>query len=194
VSDYVEVWTERGLRSSVPLDGDRLTIGRAAANDLTLEDPKASRFHAVLERLGPTWSVNDLSSRNGTSVNGARIITRYALSQGDEICIGDTRILYRSALVTPEQRTAADTEAPIPDLSRRERDVLEALCRPLLSHELVREPATTKDIADEFVVTEAAIRQHLLRLYDKFGIYEEHSRRRSHLAREALRRGVVQRR
>jgi DNA-binding NarL/FixJ family response regulator len=138
--------------------------------------------------------VNDLSSRNGTSVNGTRIITRYALSQGDEICIGDARILYRSALVTSEQGTAADTEAPIPDLSRRERDVLEALCRPLLSHELVREPATTKDIADEFGVTEAAVRQHLLRLYDKFGIYEEQSRRRSHLAREALRRGVVQRR
>jgi pSer/pThr/pTyr-binding forkhead associated (FHA) protein len=189
VSDYLEVWAAGVVRSFVPLEAERITIGRAATNDVTLEDPKASRFHAVMERLGATWSVRDLSSRNGTSVNGSRIATEHPLSSGDEIRVGDTRMLYRSASVTPERRTAADTDAALPELTRREYDVLEALCHPLLSHDPVREPATAREIAEALVVSEAAIRQHLLRLYDKFQIYDAGSRRRSHLAREALRRG-----
>src|SRR5262249_58456805 len=105
--------------------------------------------------------------------------------------MGGPRCLPPPPPGAPGRQTAAATDAPIPDLTRRERDVLEALCAPLLSHNVVREPATTKEIAAALVVTEAAVRQHLIRLYDKFGIYDEDSRRRSALAREALRRGVL---
>ena len=40
-------------------------------------------------------------------------------------------------------------------------------------------------------VTEAAVKQHLLNLYDKFGIIDGDERRRVALAREALRSGVI---
>lgn len=53
------------------------------------------------------------------------------------------------------------------------------------------EPASTRRIAQALVVSDAAVKQHLLRLYDKFGIYEAGGRRRVTLANEAVRRGAV---
>jgi DNA-binding NarL/FixJ family response regulator len=75
--------------------------------------------------------------------------------------------------------------------TRRERDVLVALCRPVLSADLFTEPASIRQIAEELVVTEAAVKQHLLRLYDKFGVFDSGERRRVRLANEAVRRGAV---
>jgi DNA-binding CsgD family transcriptional regulator len=53
------------------------------------------------------------------------------------------------------------------------------------------EPAPTRAIADELVITQAAVKQHLGNLYDKFGIVAGDEHRRARLANEALRRGAV---
>ena len=53
------------------------------------------------------------------------------------------------------------------------------------------EPASTGAIADELVITQAAVKQHLANLYDKFGVAAGESHRRARLANEALRRGAV---
>lgn len=76
-------------------------------------------------------------------------------------------------------------------LTPRERDVLIALCRPAASGELFVEPASVREMAQALDVTEAAIKQHLLNLYAKFGIGEGDERRRVALARVALRSGVI---
>jgi DNA-binding NarL/FixJ family response regulator len=60
----------------------------------------------------------------------------------------------------------------------------------MFSGDVFRQPATTRQIATELVVTEAAVKQHLSRLYDKFGIDEQEGRR-ARLANEAIRRGAV---
>ena len=65
-----------------------------------------------------------------------------------------------------------------PELTRRERDVLAALCRPALESDVFTEPASVRQIAEALVVTEAAVKQHLMHLYDKFGIRETGERRR----------------
>jgi tetratricopeptide (TPR) repeat protein len=78
-----------------------------------------------------------------------------------------------------------------PELTRRERDVLAALCRPLAGADVFAEPASVRQMAETLVVTEAAVKQHLLHLYDKFGIAESGERRRVRLAKEAIRRGAV---
>jgi DNA-binding NarL/FixJ family response regulator len=78
-----------------------------------------------------------------------------------------------------------------PEITRRERDVLIELCRPAASSELFVEPASVRDIAASLRVSEAAVKQHLLNLYDKFAIEDCSERRRVALAREALRRDVV---
>jgi predicted ArsR family transcriptional regulator len=50
------------------------------------------------------------------------------------------------------------------------------------------EPASTRAIADELIITRAAVKQHLTNLYDKFGVPATDSNRRARLANEALRR------
>jgi tetratricopeptide (TPR) repeat protein len=77
------------------------------------------------------------------------------------------------------------------DLTRREKDVLAALCRPLFGADVVAQPASVREIATELVVTDAAVKQHLLHLYDKFAIAEGGERRRVSLARAAIGLGVV---
>ncbi len=68
--------------------------------------------------------------------------------------------------------------------------MLTALCRPALSEEAFVAPATARDIAEALVVTEAAVKQHLLRLYQKFRIPEGQNRR-TRLANEVVALGLV---
>jgi DNA-binding CsgD family transcriptional regulator len=53
------------------------------------------------------------------------------------------------------------------------------------------EAASLREIAAALVISEAGVQQHLLRLYDKFGIAPGTGRRRGQLANEAVRRGAV---
>jgi DNA-binding NarL/FixJ family response regulator len=78
----------------------------------------------------------------------------------------------------------------VPELTRRELDVLTSLCRPALSDEAFATPATAHEIATDLVVTEAAVKQHLLRLYQKFRI-PEGPNRRTRLANEVVALGLV---
>ncbi len=68
--------------------------------------------------------------------------------------------------------------------------MLIALCRPLVSGDPFPEPPSVRRLAAELVVTEAAVKQHLQNLYDKFAVDTE-GERRVRLANEALRRGAV---
>jgi pSer/pThr/pTyr-binding forkhead associated (FHA) protein len=180
-----------GVRSwRFPLEADRTTIGKAAENDVSLaEDPTASHLHAVLERFAAGWCVTDLGSSNGTWVNGERIWSSRRLRNGDEIRVGQTRLIFRDPISAAGGETKAAERAPT--VTARERDVLVALCRPLLDRDMFTEPASTRAIADELVITQAAVKQHLVNLYDKFGVPANDSHRRARLANEALRRGAV---
>jgi hypothetical protein len=185
----VEIWRLSG-RSVVALDGERVTIGKADENGIALDgDPTVSRLHAVLEHFDAGWCVNDLGSSNGTFVNGERIWSSQRLRHGDELRVGGTRLLFRNSADVGVTVTTGE-EGP-PSLTARERDVLTVLCRPLLDRDLFTEPATVKEIAGELVISDAAVKQHLVNLYAKFGVHDAAQHRRSRLANEALRRAAV---
>ena len=187
---YLELWSDSGAQL-VPLEKARVTLGRVSSNDVPLPwDKKASRLHAVLEHLAAGWCVRDLSSRNGTFLNGERVDRDRPLAAGDEIRVGGTRLVFRAERSGTEAGVTEGAERPL-DLTPRERDVLVALFRPALAGEVFSEPASTREIAKALSVSEPAVKQHLLRLYDKFGIYDGGERRRVRLANEALRRGAV---
>jgi pSer/pThr/pTyr-binding forkhead associated (FHA) protein len=172
------------------LQEDRATVGKAVENDISLDqDPMASHLHAVLEQFPAAWCVTDLGSSNGTWVNGERIWSSRRLRHGDEIRVGQTRLIFRDPPSTAGAQTEVE-DAP-PNLTARERDVLVALCRPLLDRDMFTEPASTRAIGEELVITQAAVKQHLVNLYDKFGVAAGDANRRSRLANEALRRGAV---
>ena len=63
------------------------TFGRAPRADFILDAPLVSRLHCRLEAGDETLDVIDLSSTNGTYVNGKRI-TRAQLASGDTLRIG----------------------------------------------------------------------------------------------------------
>lgn len=186
---HLEVRGPSGV-ALVPLAGDRATLGRGPGNTVRLEhDRLVSQLHAVIEPIGGGWCVRDLGSRNGTHLGGDRILGDRALRHGDELLLGQTRITFRSE--EPAAMPPTEGAAPPPDLTRRERDVLRALCRPLFDGQMFAEPASMRQIAAELVVTEAAVQQHLLRLYQKFALHDDGARRRVLLANEAIRRAAV---
>jgi pSer/pThr/pTyr-binding forkhead associated (FHA) protein len=194
MSSHLEVWKPSG-RELVPLSGQRLTIGKASTNAVSLDhDPTVSRLHAVLENHGSAWSIRDVGSRNGTYVNGEKIEAERVLRSGDELRLGKSRLVFLEAREAGQPADEAtmvpDTAQLPPRLTRREFDVLVVLCRPLVSDDPFPEPASVRRMAGELFVTEAAVKQHLQNLYDKFSILTEGDRR-VRLANEALRRGAV---
>jgi pSer/pThr/pTyr-binding forkhead associated (FHA) protein len=71
----------------------RCTIGRQPQAKVVLDDPRASREHAVIRVGVGTHVLTDLASTNGTTVNGEPISERN-LFPGDEIVIGSTTLRY----------------------------------------------------------------------------------------------------
>lgn len=175
----------------VPLSAKVTTIGRGKGVDVHLADPSVSLLHAEIVRHGPYAYVADLGlSRNGTRVNG-RLVARRLLADGDVLSFGSARC---RVVGIPREDLAPVVElrrSATPELTRRELDVLTSLCRPALSDEAFVAPATAREIAGDLVVTEAAVKQHLLRLYQKFRIAEGPNRR-VRLANEVIALGLVQ--
>jgi DNA-binding CsgD family transcriptional regulator len=192
---HLEVWKPTG-RQLIPLGSERVTVGKSSTNVVSLDhDSTVSRVHAVLENLGHAWSVRDVGSRNGTYINGEKISAERVLRSGDEVRVGMSKLVFWEVRDADEMTvgdatiSVAPTQPP-PRLTPRELEVLVVLCRPLISGDPFPEAVSVRQMAQELFVTEAAIKQHLQNLYDKFAIPAE-GERRVRLANEAIRRGAV---
>jgi phosphoserine phosphatase RsbU/P len=87
-----------GKNANVPLDRDRITLGRSSANELCYpDDAGLSRQHLALTRTGDSWQVEDLGSKNGTVVNGKRIDRPTPFTEGDRISAGHLTIEFAEA-------------------------------------------------------------------------------------------------
>src|SRR5690348_14919772 len=83
-----------GTGEKVPLSRLRTTIGRSARSDLCIPDAFASRLHAEVRKEGDSFWLQDLGSANGTRYNGNLVTIPLPLSDGGEIQIGETTILF----------------------------------------------------------------------------------------------------
>ncbi|HWE48438.1 MAG TPA: SpoIIE family protein phosphatase [Bryobacteraceae bacterium] len=91
----LQILSPDGNSRAVPLEGQRLSLGRSSTVELSYPDDSGlSRQHLVLEREGEEWAINDLGSKNGTLLNGARLTARTALKSGDRIAAGHLIIIY----------------------------------------------------------------------------------------------------
>lgn len=79
-----------------------VTLGRSRECDCVFAEPSVSRRHAELRREGTRWVLRDLGSRNGTRVNGARLLDEAEVCPGDRVSFGDARFRLGEA-----PRTAA---------------------------------------------------------------------------------------
>lgn len=73
--------------------GKIFRIGRDPSLELAIDDLKASRVHVEIEAKDGGFLLRDLRSKNGTLVNGERIVSS-ALKEGDQIQIGETRLQF----------------------------------------------------------------------------------------------------
>jgi DNA-binding NtrC family response regulator len=88
---------EHSFTLELPL-GSAIDIGRGTDADVQLVSGGVSRAHARLTLRGVEAVVTDLGSRNGTFVNRARVAGEQVVGHGDEISIGDGRlVLYRKS-------------------------------------------------------------------------------------------------
>ena len=92
-----------GQMKTVPLTGERLSVGRSNAAELCFpEDAGLSRQHFAFEVEGGEWTVQDLGSKNGTFVNNIPLKARLVLRSGDRITAGHLVILYSPEAKGPE--------------------------------------------------------------------------------------------
>jgi DNA-binding CsgD family transcriptional regulator len=174
VEPYLSYWAANGdqRRWTLPATGGVVTIGRSADSDIRIEwDAMVSRVHAVLERMGHHWTIDDDGlSRNGTFVNGMRLVHRVRLRDRDKIRIGTTVLTYCQPPQTATQQTVIGDAVRVPRLTEVQRTVLAALCRPYQDGRLYA--ASNKEIADELSLSVDAVKTHLRVLFQKFGIDE----------------------
>jgi pSer/pThr/pTyr-binding forkhead associated (FHA) protein len=81
------------------LSKSSVEIGRAALNDIVLQDDKISRSHARIEYGEQGCRIIDLGSSNGTLVNGTRI-EDIVLAPGDTVQLGESTLRFEE--ITPE--------------------------------------------------------------------------------------------
>src|SRR6478672_8897682 len=75
------------------LTQDIIKIGKLSSSHLRIDDESVSRMHAVIEIAGPgEIYIIDLGSTKGTLVNGQKV-NKAKVQSGDEIVLGDTRIV-----------------------------------------------------------------------------------------------------
>jgi len=87
------VWLsdKRDVRFRLEPEAGIVRIGRAADNDLAIDNQRVSRYHAHLRRVESTWLVYDLDSTNGTYVDGERLAGGQPrpLQPGSALRLGD---------------------------------------------------------------------------------------------------------
>lgn len=169
-------------RRSVTVDGARVQIGRDLDCEVQLPgDPTVSRIHAVLScTSSDQWQIEDAGSRNGTFVNGRRLIAPQPVSSADRILIGNFVLVMQTGDAVTEtigSDDAGSTRIQLETgLSAREVEVLRLVCAG----------ERDQQIAEALFISVKTVHSHLDRVRDKTGC-----RRRAELIRYAMDHGVA---
>lgn len=105
----LDVFVPDGPIQSFPLTETTVSVGRSAGNTIALENNTISRYHFSLIYEDGQVHITDLESANGTYVDGVKLPVneRRLLLDGDEILIGNLRIIYHVVDDTPTVKLAA---------------------------------------------------------------------------------------
>ena len=178
---------ERGRRS--------VTIGRRDEADVSLPwDPECSRLHAELELRAGEWTISDDGlSQNGTWVNELRLVGRRRLSDGDDVRVGRTHVIFANPGVIGIGPTLVPGElSATPRFSDQQQRVLRGLCRPLIGDGDGLAPATDEEISRWAGIPARTVTTELDHLTRALGLDDGPPElRRRELALLALRSGLV---
>jgi pSer/pThr/pTyr-binding forkhead associated (FHA) protein/tetratricopeptide (TPR) repeat protein len=105
---------DEGKTVVVPLIRDEITIGRQEGNTIRLSEQNVSRRHARLVRRQGGLLLEDLSSYNGTKLNGAAVSATAPLKDGDIFLIGDYRMAIKEDRPSVAMGVPASAHPPVP--------------------------------------------------------------------------------
>jgi serine phosphatase RsbU (regulator of sigma subunit) len=104
-----------GRTRVVPLDQDRISLGRSAQNVLSYpDDVGLSRQHLAITRKGDGWIVEDLGSKNGSLLNGDPLKTATPFKPGDRVAAGHLTIEFAGAERAADEKTVVFVESVAP--------------------------------------------------------------------------------
>jgi hypothetical protein len=81
------------LNTMFRLEKEVVTVGRDAANDITINDAELSRFHLKLHRQAQGYAVEDLGSTNGTHLDQQRVQGMIPLTAGKTLQLGNSILI-----------------------------------------------------------------------------------------------------
>ena len=102
----VACWLVRGRRR-IPLGEGETIIGRDPGATVYIDDKSVSRRHARIVISGSGATLEDLGSKNGTELQGAKVHSRLPLSDGDKILVGSVPLSIRIFPVPESTETQA---------------------------------------------------------------------------------------
>ncbi|MEE4185260.1 MAG: FHA domain-containing protein [Gammaproteobacteria bacterium] len=82
---------------------ERYTVGRLPDNDIRIDNPAVSGHHSLVINILNDSFLEDLSSTNGTYVNG-KLIKKHALQHGDVITIGHHQLRFVETVAEDEEQ------------------------------------------------------------------------------------------
>jgi DNA-binding winged helix-turn-helix (wHTH) protein len=103
---------------SFPLTAGANTVGREPAAAVWLDSGSVSRRHASIVVSGGDARIEDLGSKNGTSVNGTPVCESAVLRDGDRLLIGTVPLTYRTSASGVSTETRASSIAAARTLER----------------------------------------------------------------------------
>ncbi len=104
------IYPKEGDAFQFSLPQEKISIGRSSDNDIPLPDPFCSGRHAFFYPVDHGYAIRNNNSKNGTFVNGKRIVAEFELKKGDEILVGTTRIIFDKEISS----NVEVTDAPSP--------------------------------------------------------------------------------
>jgi hypothetical protein len=82
---------------------ERYTVGRLPDNDVRIDNPAVSGHHSLIINILNDSFLEDLSSTNGTYVNG-KLIKKHALQHGDVVTVGHHQLRYVETVAEEEEQ------------------------------------------------------------------------------------------
>ncbi len=113
---------EDGSEFVLDLSEERISLGRSTRNDLVIENPFISNFHAKLRRQADgNYEIADLNSTGGTFVNDERI-SRFVLKPGDSLRFGLLPARYILGIATSPEQAEDDAAVPVEEQAYQGRE------------------------------------------------------------------------
>jgi len=92
---YLVVTGEGTQRQAHQLNSVPATIGRSPDSDVAINDPRVSRSHARIDFAGGRFTLEDLGSTNGTTLNGEPLSAPATLTDGDTLSLAGVRAEFQ---------------------------------------------------------------------------------------------------